>query len=197
MESKLSETQLDALREVANIGSGNAATALSTFVGGEVAVSVPRATVLPLAAAVEAIGEPASLVTGVALPVCGDVEATLLLLMPPGCGHALCALLQVDPDSEVGRSALAEMGNILASSYLGALAALTGMDLRPRPPATATDMLAAIVSSLLAVHADEEDTALLLDSELALDGKGCAFALVLVPAPGAVEALLDALGLAG
>lgn len=197
MDTHFSELQLDALRELANIGSGNAASALSAFIGRAVDVSVPEALALPLADAVEAIGDPASLVTGVALPVVGDLDAIVLLLMSPECGVSLCEMLGVDSESEIGRSALAEAGNILASSYVGALSAMTGIDLQPCPPEAVTDMLGAIAASVLAAHGHATDVALLLDSELGIDGEECSFAVVLVPSAEGVGKLLASLGLSG
>ena len=73
--------QLDALRELANIASGTAATALSQMLGREVDLKVPRALALPLADAVDAAGDPAELVTGVVLPLEGDVAGVVVLLI--------------------------------------------------------------------------------------------------------------------
>ena len=84
MSSPYSDQQLDALRELANIGSGNAGTALSSLLGRPVDISVPSASALPLNEAVEATGDPETLVTGVVLPVFGLVYfgGTALLRVP-------------------------------------------------------------------------------------------------------------------
>lgn len=193
----LSPLQLDALQELANIGCGHAATALSAFVGREVEVSVPAALALPLADAVETFGDPASSVVAVALPVVGDLEAVVLLLVSPASADALCQLLGVAPGSELGRSALSEVGNILASSYVSALATITGRKLEPRPPQTVEDMLGAVAASILAPYAEGGDLAFLLDSRLALNGHACDVSVVLVPSRGGLASLLGGLGLAG
>jgi len=83
MTPQYTDMQLDALRELANIGSGNAGTALSSMLGQPVDISVPAAAALPLADAVEAAGDPETPATGVVLPIVGDLEATVLLLFPP------------------------------------------------------------------------------------------------------------------
>ena len=114
--------QLDALRELANIASGTAATSLSQMLGREVDLSVPRALALPFADAVDAAGDPAETVTGVALPLEGDIEGLVLLLIQPLGRATLCEMLGVEPGSEVGDSAIGEIGNILGASYLNALA---------------------------------------------------------------------------
>ena len=194
--SQYTELQLDALRELANIGSGTASTALSGMLGRSVDISVPRAQALPLAEAVAAAGDAEAEVTGIVLGIAGEMHGTVLLLVPPADADAICRMLGVEPDDEFARSALGEIGNIVGTSYINALAAMTGMEIEPTPPATATDMLGAIVQSVLASAAMSGDVALLLDSNLVVEGEGCSIAFLLVPDQGGVELLLARLGLA-
>jgi chemotaxis protein CheC len=189
------EIQLDALGELANIGSGNAATALSSMLGRPVDISLPMALALPIADAVEAAGAPDAVVTAVALPLVGDLEAIALLLFTAQDSRALCGLLGVEVDSEVGISALAEIGNILGTSYVGALSQMTGLALEPRPPETTTDMLGAVVSSVLVSSVQETDIVLLLDSKLSVGGSECSLSFILAPGQGGVEKILARLGL--
>jgi chemotaxis protein CheC len=196
MTTHYTELQLDGLRELANIGSGTAATALSQMVGRTIDVSVPNARALPLADAVDAAGPPEAIVTGVVLPVHGDLEAMVLMLYPPADAAVLCGLLDVDADTEVGRSALGEIGNIVGSAYVGALRAMTGLVIEPSPPATATDMVAAVVATVLSAGAHATDFALLLDSDILVEGAECSFSFMLVPNHAGVDELLRRLGLA-
>jgi chemotaxis protein CheC len=195
LSSPYSALQLDALRELANIGSGTASTALSSMLGRSIDISVPRARVLALAEAVEATGPAESEVTGIVLGVAGDMAATVLLLVPPADAVRLLALLGVGPEDEIAASALREIGNVVGTSYLNALAQMTGLELEPTPPATTTDMLGAIVQSVLAGHAGDGDLALLLDSALEVEGEDCSVSFVLVPHHGGVDLLLSRLGL--
>ncbi len=197
MPKSYPDMQLDALRELANIGSGTAATALSSMIARSVDISVPTALALPLADMVDALGEPDAVVTSVVLPVVGDLEAIAVLLFAPEDAAALCELLGVEADSEVGLSALAEIGNILGTAYIGALGTMTALELEPRPPMTTTDMLGAIVSSVLAAGAQENDTALLLDSQLTVDGAECSLTFMLAPSGDGVAEILTRLGLEG
>jgi chemotaxis protein CheC len=194
--SPLTEPQLDALRELANIASGTAATALAQMLGREVEINVPRALALPPADAVDACGAPEEQVVGVVIPVEGSITALVLLLIP--CEHAarLCALLGVEAGTEVGDSALREIGNILGTSYLNALAAMTGLELLPCPPHLKTDMLGAIVASLLIATAADDELALVLDSELDVADEPCAMSFLLLPTRGGIHDLLAPLGLA-
>jgi chemotaxis protein CheC len=193
---ELTDMQLDGLREISNIGSGTAATALSSMLGRDVDLKVPRALALDLADAVEAVGSPEDEVTAVVLGVIGDLDATVVLLFDPASAVTVCTLLGVDPDdSEMALSALGEIGNILGSSYIGAMGQMAGLELEPRPPLAIADMLGAIVASALASTAMDTDLALLLDSELLVEGAECTFGVLFVPTADGVGRLLDGLGL--
>jgi chemotaxis protein CheC len=161
--SRYTETQLDALRELANIGSGKASGALSSMLGRSVDITVPSASVL--------------------------------LLFTPRDAELMCGLLGVEAGTEIGVSALMEIGNIVGSSYINALAEMTGLDLEPSPPAAATDFRSAIVETVLAERAGAGDSALLLDSDLVVEREDCSVSFLLVPDEGGVELMLGRLGL--
>lgn len=197
MNPCLSDVQLDALKELANIASGTAATALSQMLGREVEISVPLALALPPADAVEACGEAEQHVAGVVVSLHGDISGIVLLLIPFEHAESLCQMLGVEPHTEFGDSALREIGNILATSYLSGLAAMTGLTLEPSPPELQTDMLAAIVSTLLVQTAGGDELALVLDSELDVSGEPCSISFLLLPTSGQISDLLAPLGLAG
>ena len=193
--TQYTELQLDALRELANIGSGTASTALSSMLGRSVDISVPKARALPIAEAVEAAGPVEQEITGIVLGIVGDMQGTVLLLVPPADADAMCRMLGVEPDDEFALSALGEIGNIVGTSYINALAGMTGMDIEPTPPGTTTDMLGALVSTVLAGAAMSGDVALMLDSNLVVEGEDCSISFLLVPDQGGVEVLLARLGL--
>ena len=196
MSSPYSDLQLDALRELANIGSGTAATALSSMLGRPVDVSVPSARALPLAEAVEATGDPEAEANAVVIPVIGDLTGVVLLLFTPEDAAGICRLLGVEPDSEWAESALGEIGNIVGTSYMNAMGAMTGLEMEPDPPLAARDMLGALVASVVMDQLDgTSDTTLLLDSELLVEGESCSMSFLLIPAAGGVQVLLERLGL--
>ena len=196
MTPRYTELQLDALRELANIASGNAATSLSQMLAREVGLSVPRVLALPLADAVEACGGPDDDITGVVIPLQGDIEGVVLLLISLDGAETLCRLLGVEAQSEIGESALREIGNVLGTSCLNALTSMTGLNLEPRPPHLSTDMLGAIVSSLALAQSASSELVLVLDSELAVADEPCSMSFILLPTDGAVTDLLKPLGLA-
>jgi chemotaxis protein CheC len=192
--STFTTLQLDALRELANIGSGTAGTALSQLLGRSVDISVPNALVLPLAEAVEAVGPAELEVTGVAIPLAGDMDAVVLLVFPTEDAGTLCGMLGVEAGTEDALSALGEIGNILGASYIGSLGAMTGLELDLTPPQTVTDMLAAIVATVLASRSEATDTALILDSELRVEGEECSLSFLLLPEAGGVREILSRMG---
>ncbi len=193
MQPALSETQLDAMRELANIGSGTAATALSSLIGLPVELDVPRALLLCVADAVDLLEPRDAILTAIAIPAVGELDALALILMPPGTVETLCRLLGVDAEAEIGASALCEIGNVLGSSYLGALSAMTGLQLQPGLPERVVDMLGAILQSAL-IASCGGDAALLLESKLNVAGLQCAPAFLFIPSPTGVDDMLTRLG---
>ena len=198
MTPQYSEMQLDALAELANIASGTAATALSQMLGREVELRVPRALALPLADAVDAAGAPEDIVTGVVLGPGGRRRGARPAADPGRRRRrrsASCSASRPEPRSATRRSGRSATSS--AASYLNALSTMTGLTLLPTPPTLATDLLGAIVASVLAQTAGENDIALVLDSELDVADQPCSLSFLLLPASGRADELLAPLGLAG
>jgi chemotaxis protein CheC len=193
--STYTETQLDALRELANIGSGQAAAALSTMLGHPVDISVPTAAAMELAEAVAIAGNPDEPRHGILVPIVGEFEASVVLLVPDTDAVQLCSVFGLDPDGEDGASFLGEIGNILGTSYINVLAEMCGMDMEPAPPQVVHDMLGAILASVLLANG-ESDEALVLDSALTVEGRPCSLSFLLIPAGGGVHELLGRIGVA-
>jgi chemotaxis protein CheC len=189
------DMQLDALRELANIGSGNAGTALSSMLGKVVDISVPTAAALPLAEAVAIAGAPEDLRHGVVVPVVGDFEAIVLLLFPDPDARTLCHIYGLEPSTPDGRSMLGEVGNILGTNYINVLAQMVGMVMEPAPPQVVEDMLGAIISSVLLGRGEDVDEALILDSNLMVEDEQCSLSFLLLPDHGGIKQLLERLGL--
>jgi chemotaxis protein CheC len=194
VSTSLTDLQLDALREVANIGSGNAATALSSMLGRPVDLSVASARLLPLADAIDSVGPAELEVSGVVLPIAGEISGLVLLVFTGASAAGICSLLGVEGDPDMEASCLGEIGNILGASYLGALAAMTGLGLEPMPPQVLVDMLGAIVSAAV-VSGGAGDEALLLDSQLTVEGASSAFDVVFVPGATGIAEVLTRLGI--
>lgn len=190
------ETQLDALRELANIGSGQAAAALSTMLGHPVDISVPTAAAMPLVDAVAAAGDPEASRFGILVPIVGEFDAAVVLLVPERDAQQLCDVFGLQSGSEDGASFLGEIGNILGTSYINVLAQMAGMDMEPAPPQVVHDLLGAIVASVLLARGEDADMALVLDSTLQVEGKPCELSFLLIPGSGGVHDLLARIGVA-
>ena len=187
-----SELQRSALLEIANIGSGNAATALSQLLGKPVEITYAEALLATLAEAADKIGAAASPSAVVDTPVAAD-GGKVLLLFPDGAAEQLCELFGTRLEDEMGRSALREVGNILASSYLNAVVEMTGMALAPEPPTIEVDLLGSLVSRSLA-GSRADDPTVLMRSVMTVEASDSSFAFLFVPQFGTVESLLDHLG---
>jgi chemotaxis protein CheC len=188
------DMQLDALRELANIGSGNAGTALGSMLGKSVEISVPTAAALPLAEAVAIAGEPDAMRYGVVVPVVGDLEAIVLLLFPEEDARKLCGIYGIEPSTPDGNSMLGEVGNILGTHYINVLAEMAGMVLEPAPPQVVEDMLGSILQSVLLGRGDDVEEALVLDSSLLVEEEACSLSFLLLPNDGGIRQLLERLG---
>lgn len=189
------DMQLDALRELANIGSGNAGTALGSMLGKSVDISVPTAAVMPLADAVAVAGRPDELRHGVVVPIVGDMEAIVVLLFPDPDARTLCGIYGIEPSTADGKSMLGEVGNILGTSYINVLAQMVAMELEPAPPQVVEDMLGSILESVLLGRGEDVDQALILDSALMVEEEECSLSFLLLPSAGGIKQLLERLGL--
>ena len=135
----LKALQLDALREVANIGAGHAATALSQMINSTIMISVPTINVSRLEDVPPQISEPEEPVAAVLMHMMGDLTGRTLLVFPKPTAVRLAELMLRRPigsSAELGemeQSAIKEAGNILSSAYMNALSDFMGMMLLPSP----------------------------------------------------------------
>ena len=188
------EMQRSALLEVANIGSGHAATALSQLLGRPVEIGYSEAILTILAEAIDRIGPPTGRSAVVDTPVSGD-GGTVLLVFPDEAGERLCDLLGTTLDDPMGRSALQEIGNILATSYLNAIVEMTGMELEPDPPSVQVDLLGQLLEQSAAAAGAPTEPTILMRSHLIVEASEARFSFFFVPRVASVNELLDRLGL--
>jgi chemotaxis protein CheC len=151
---ELTPAQLDALKEVGNIGAGHGATALSQLLGKKVHITVPKANILPLSEIPKLVGDPNTLVAGLTLSVLGDATGKIVLLFPRDSALHLADLLlkqEVGTSkilTEMGHSAIKEAGNILTGAYLSALNEFLGMLLLISVPTLIFDMAGALLATI-------------------------------------------------
>ncbi len=150
----LTPSQLDALKEVGNIGAGHGATALSQLLRKKILITVPKANILAFSDVPKLMGDPNTLVAGLVLNILGDATGKILLLFPRDSALHLADLLlkqQVGTSqilTEMGHSAIKEAGNILTGAYLSALNEFLGMLLLISVPTLVFDMAGALLTTI-------------------------------------------------
>ena len=165
---RLSSEQLDALREVANIGSGHAATSLSQLVRERVMVRVPKVITGSLENVVLKIAEPNEIVVSVLLYFLGDLSGRTLLLYPYEDAQQLTSILMPavqDKREEVQESLIKEVSNILSCSYMNALGELLGVLILPSVPGMIVDMVGAVLSSVMLEFGRDKDFVFCVETE--------------------------------
>ena len=196
----LSGMQLDALREIGNVGAGNSATALSQIIQRKIDMSVPQVSILPLADVPDVVGGPDVMVAGVYLRVFGPAPGSILFLLPRESAFALVDMLMgreyghTETLAAMDESALMEIGNILAGAYLNALSFFTNLTLLPSIPALAMDMAGAILSVILIQLGQMGDHALVIETEFSSEVEGVKGHFFLIPDPGSLSIILSAIG---
>ena len=166
----LSAQQLDALREVANIGAGHAATALSQMTNATIMISVPRINIAPLEDVPPQISAPEEPVAAVLMQIMGDLAGRTLLVFPKPTAHRLAELMLRRPKGsstdlgELEQSAIKEAANILSGAYMNALSDFMGMMLLPSPPSLAIDMSTAVLTSTYLQFGNDYDLVFCVES---------------------------------
>ena len=200
----LKALQLDALREVANIGAGHAATALSQMIGGTIMISVPTINVSRLEEVPRQITAPEEPVAAVLMHMLGDLTGRTLLVFPKPTAARLAELMLRRPagsSAELGemeQSAIKEAGNILSSAYMNALSDFMGMMLLPSPPSLAIDMSTAVLTTAYLQFGSDRDYVFCVESEFYMtdvDERLRGFFLLL-PDPASLQAILRAVRVA-
>ncbi len=204
--SNLNNMQLDVLREIGNVGSGNAATALAKLLNRKVDMEVPIAKILEFKEVSETLGGAELPVVGILLGMSGDLTGNIMFILHENEAEMLVKMImkgllgyEAQHDSgcsfnEIELSALKEIGNILAGSYLTALSTLTNLKIFPTTPDVAIDMAGAILSVPAIEFGKVGDTVLYIETEF-IDGNDSVMGdFFLVPDYDTYDVLLKALG---
>lgn len=194
------DLQLDVLREVGNIGAGHAATALAKLLDKPVDMMVPKVRIVPFEEIAESVGGIEQVVVAIFLRIDGETPGNMFfILTQESAKRLLRKIVGIEMEneelySEMELSALNEIGNILAGSYLSSLADFTNLNMQPTVPSLAIDMAGAILTYGLLQYGEMGDHALLIDTAF-LEGKdeveGHFF---LIPDPESFDRIFVALG---
>ena len=197
---KMSEQYFDVLKEIGNIGAGNATTALSQLMQCKVDMSVPQVRLLEFKEVGEIMGGEETLMAGIYLGIEGDITGSIMFLLEKQTArHLVNKLMGMEMEgeefSEMEFSALKEVGNIITGAYLNSLSSLTNLVIYPSIPDLTMDMAGAILSVPAIQFGEVGDKMLLIQSqffdERVLDGY-----FILVPDMDSYGKILSALGLA-
>lgn len=195
-----SEQYFDVLKEIGNIGAGNATTALAQLIQCKVDMKVPQVRLLNFQEVGEAMGGEEQIMAGVYLLVEGDITGSMMFLLEEKAAHCLVAKLMQMPEnsevefSEMELSALKEIGNIIVGSYLNSLSALTNLVILPSVPDLSIDMAGAILSVPAIEFGELGDKMLLIQTQftddVSLDGY-----FILIPDLESYDKMLTAIGM--
>lgn len=197
--NNLNSFHLDVLREVGNIGAGNAATALATLLSDRVSMSVPKLDIIDIKDAATALGGPENPVVGVLLTMSEDVTGLIMLVFEEkSLNVVLRTLLNKDVDSlndlnEMDLSVFMEVGNILSSTYLNALSQLTGLDISISTPDICADMAGAIMSVPASIFGMTGDKVLMIQEDF-LGAEHVTSHLIMIPEKDSLSLIFKSLG---
>jgi len=206
MDAKnLSKMEKDVLREIGNIGAGNAATSLSNLINKQIIMEVPSVKLVTINEMIEGIGGPEKLIAAILFRIKGEITGTVYFVLPIEEAEVLLQQITLNPQmnlvndelDELTASTLEETANILTGSYLSALADFTQLNMTTTVPYLSIDMAAASLVTGLVELAEVTDYAILIDTKITgiEDGEGAKGHFLLIPDPTSLSKLFASLGI--
>lgn len=196
---EMTETYYDVLKEIGNIGAGNATTALATMLQCKVDMKVPQVRLLEFKDVGSEIGGEEQIVVGVYLAVEGDITGSIMFILPEGAARHLVEKLmgmQLSGDGfgEMEISAIKEIGNIITGAYLNSLSMMTNLKILPSIPSLSIDMAGAILSVPAIEFGTMGDDILLIETQFTDDMDMNGY-FILVPDIESYAKILKSLGI--
>ena len=187
----------DVLKEIGNIGSGNAVTALAHMLNCKVDMSVPQVRLLDFKDVGSILGDEEQIMAGVYLMVEGHITGSIMFLLEKECSKNLIAMLMGSAPSEgdlneIEQSALKEIGNIITAAYLNSLSTLTNLKIYPSVPSLCIDMAAAILSVPAIEFGLIGDKLLLIENQFS---EGISGYFILVPDLDSYDKIFSSIGM--
>ncbi len=197
--------QMDVIREIGNIGAGNAATALSRILGRKVDMAVPEVKVVPLSSVPEILGAPEDPVVGGMVDMENGLTGQIMLILGIREAYVLASIMSgrdssdikdvdVSELSELDISALYEVTNILSGSYLSAISSLTNLNISPSIPHMSVDMAGAMLSLIAIECGTSEDSVLFFETRFLDEEDDMICNFFLLPDKESFKKLLVSLG---
>lgn len=198
---QLSDIQLDVLREIGNIGSGNAATSLSAMLCRPVNIAVPVIRILDHEAVSNMLGGPENMLVGLLLSLSGEVTGMMMFLLEQDFAHLVLntllgqSLNSFEEVDEMGLSALKEIGNIMAASFVNAISQLTGMMIDISVPDICIDMVGAMLSVPVIHYANVSDKIIFIEDKFSSDDESAQSHILLMPEIDSLQNIMTKLGI--
>ena len=197
---ELSDMHIDALREIGNIGSGNAASSLAMMLSDQIDISVPVVRILDYEQVMEELGGPEQMIVGLLLCLDGDVNGMIMFLLHQNFANTLLASLIGEADvggtvDEMSYSALQEVANIMAASYVNAIADLTGFTINVSVPSMCVDMLGAILSVPAIHYANISDKMIFIEDKFPGKDLNAPNHILLIPDVESLDKIMTSLGI--
>lgn len=199
--NNLDGMHLDLLRELGNIGAGNATTALSQLINRKIDMGIPVVNVLEFKELAEVLGGAENPIVGILLGVEGDVNGMMMFVLEQKSAHNLVNMLMgrsledFSEFTEMDMSALNEIGNIITGAYLSSLSSLTNLKIIASVPHTAIDMAGAILSVPAIEFGKVGDAALLIQTDFGGDEEKVFGYFILIPDMPSYDTILRSLGM--
>lgn len=199
--NNIDSIQYDILKEIGNIGAGNATTALSQLINARIDMNVPKVELLEFPELPDIIGGAENLVVGILLNLKGQIDGMMMFILECTSAHRLVKCLlgksidSFDDFSEMDLSALKEIGNIITGAYLSSLAALTGLNMTSSIPYMSIDMAGAILSVPAIEFGMLGDKALLIQSQFGKDAEEVNGYFILIPTLDSYNRIIESLGM--
>lgn len=172
--SKLTDFHYSALKEISNIGIGNAVTSLATMLGSEVKIMTPNLKVAKIEEVAEFSGGADKLVSGVLMKLSGDVNGYMIMLLPLESAQLICSIITMEEKCDItnpmNESLISEVGHILGGTYMTSLSDFFKMDIFASAPFHKYDMIGAIMDDILIQMSQEVEHAIILDTLFTLKG---------------------------
>lgn len=197
---QLTSLEIDTLREIGSIGTGNAATALSQMLGREVRITLPEVRIMGYNEAIEWIGGPEAITAGVLVKMSGQMSGIMLSVQSLEFVNLVMGSMfgsevgDYEEMGELGQSAMVEIGNIMISTFINALSGLADIDVSLTVPAFAVDMQGAILTVPMAEYGGMSDYLMTIGGNFVCDGKQVPCHLLLSPDLRSLNFLLRKLG---
>ena len=196
----LNGLELDTIREIGSIGTGNAATALSSMLGCPVRIDMPEVRIMGYNEAIEWIGGPEVITAGVLVRMSGELNGIMLSVQPLDFINLVlermvnCHISGYEELNDLERSALVEVGNIMISTFINALSSLAEITTHLTVPAFAVDMQGAILTVPMAEFGGQSDYIMTIGADFICNNQTVPCRLLLSPDIRSLNFLLKKLG---